>query len=75
MRGRPALQPLFLTALNPEEGIPAAHPLRAIKKFCDEEVRRLSPLFEELYSDFDLASIPPEQILRRVDLLASNVID
>jgi hypothetical protein len=70
MRGRSVLQPQFLTALNPEERIPASHPLRAIKKFCDEALRRLSPLFEELYSDFGRASIPPEQLLKARVLMA-----
>jgi transposase len=64
------LQPQFLTALNPEERIPASHPLRAIKKFCDEALRRLSPLFEELYSDYGRASIPPEQLLKARVLMA-----
>jgi hypothetical protein len=38
--------------------MPASHPLRAIKKFRDEALRRLSPLFEERYSDFGRAFIP-----------------
>jgi hypothetical protein len=54
------LQPQFLTALNPEERIPALHPLRAIKSVWNEALRRLSPLFEELYSDYGRACIPPE---------------
>jgi transposase len=70
MRGRPVSQPQFLTALNPEARIPAAHPLRAIKKFCDEALKRLSPLFEELYSEFGRASIPPEQLLKARVLMA-----
>ncbi len=59
-----------MTALNPEARIPAAHPLRAIKKFWDEALRRLSPLFEELYSDFGRASTPPEQLLKARVLMA-----
>jgi len=54
------LQPQFLTVLNPEEQVAASHPLRAIRKFCDEALRALSPTFEERHSDFGRAFIAPQ---------------
>jgi len=68
------LPPPFLTALHPEERIPASHPLRAIKKFCDQALRRLSPLFAERYSDFGRASIPPEPLLKARVLMALSSV-
>ena len=70
MRGRPLKQPEFLNAINPNDRIPADHPIRRIKKFCDEALRRLSPLFDELYAREGRPSIPPEQLLKARVLMA-----
>lgn len=64
MRGRAAEQPEFINVVNADARIPTDHPIRRIKKFCDEALRGLSPLFDELYSQEGRPSIPPEQLLK-----------
>ena len=64
MRGKPQAQPDFLTVINLNNCVPADHPLRAIKQQVDAVLRKLSPLFDELYADIGRASIPPEQLLK-----------
>jgi transposase len=44
--------------------VPADHPLRAIKRHVDAVLKKLSPLFDDLYSDDGCYSIPPEQLLK-----------
>jgi transposase len=44
--------------------IPAAHPLRAIKKLADDELARLSPRFDAAYSKVGRPSIPPEALIK-----------
>src|SRR5262249_12239 len=44
--------------------VPQDHPLRAIRKMCDEGLSALSRKFDELYSPTGRPSIPPEQLLR-----------
>ena len=48
--------------LNP--CVPADHPLRAIKVQVDTVLKKLSPLFAELYAQDGRASIPPEPRLK-----------
>ena len=64
MRGKLQAQPDFLTVINLNACVPADHPLRAIKQQVDTVLRKLSPLFDELYADIGRASIPPEQLLK-----------
>ena len=64
MRGKPQAQPDFLTVINLAQCVPANHPLRAIKQRVDVVLKKLSPLFDELYEDLGRASIPPEQLLK-----------
>lgn len=64
MRGKPQAQPDFLTVINLNACVPADHPLRAIKRRLDAVLRRLSPLFDELYEQLGRPSIPPEQLLK-----------
>jgi transposase len=44
--------------------MPAAHPLRAIKRHLDVVLKKLSPLFDDLYEERGRPSIPPEQLLK-----------
>ena len=44
--------------------MPADHPLRAIRRMCDEVLVQLSPLFSKMYSELGRPSIPPEKLLR-----------
>ena len=63
MRGNPQAQQDFLTVISLKQCVPADHPLRAIKSQVDAVLRKLSPLFDDLYADAGRASIPPEQLL------------
>jgi transposase len=40
------------------------HPLRAIRVMVDEALRRMSPLFDQMYSEMGRPSIAPEKLLR-----------
>src|SRR5450755_3119364 len=64
MRGKPQAQPDFLTVINLNQCVPADHPLRAIKSQVDTVLKKLSPLFDDLYADDGRSSIPPEQLLK-----------
>ena len=46
-----------------EEGIPASHQLRRIRKLADPPLDRLNPTFCELYAVEGRPSVPPEQLL------------
>jgi transposase len=70
MRGKAKAQPEFLTTINLNQRVPADHPLRPIKRFVDEVLAKLSPLFDELYSEEGRPSIPPEQLLKSRLLVA-----
>lgn len=64
MRGKPQAQPDFLTVVDLNAMVPADHPLRGIKRRVDTVLAKLSPLFDDLYSDKGRGSIPPEQLLK-----------
>jgi transposase len=64
MRGKPQAQPDFLTVINLNQCVPEDHPLRAIKRRMDAVLKKLSPLFDELYEELGRPSIPPEQLLK-----------
>ena len=53
-----------------EERVPADHPLRSIRRLCDEALGRLNDRFEALYSGLGRPSIPPEMLLRATLLQA-----
>src|SRR5215467_1564605 len=64
MRGKAQSQPEFLTTINLNQRVPPDHPLRAIKQRVDRVLKKLSPLFDELYAKEGRGSIPPEQLLK-----------
>jgi len=70
MRGKTKAQPEFLTTINLNQRVPANHPLRGIKQQVDQVLARLSPLFDQLYSEEGRPSIPPEQLLKSRLLIA-----
>lgn len=53
-----------------EMRVPQEHPLRPLRRMCDEALRQLSPLFERLYSHTGRPSIAPEMLLRALLLQA-----
>src|ERR1700722_9701337 len=64
MRGRDLKQSVMFSYLSPEERVPTDHPLRTIRRMCDEVLVQLSPLFSKMYSELGRPSIPPEKLLR-----------
>lgn len=70
MRGKAQIQPEFLTIVNLNQRVPADHPLRGIKARADLVLKRLSPLFDDLYAKDGRPSIPPEQLLKSRLLMA-----
>jgi transposase len=64
MRGKPQAQTDFLTLVNLNACVPAAHPLRTIKQHVDGVLQKLSPLLDQLYAQEGRPSIPPEQLLK-----------
>jgi transposase len=70
MRGKKQEQPDFLTVVNLNQRVPPEHPLREIKRRADLVLAKLSPLFDQLYSEGGRPSIPPEQLLKARVLIA-----
>src|ERR1700742_1115787 len=70
MRGKAKAQPEFLTTINLNQRVPSDHPLRGIKQRVDKVLAKLSPEFDELYSEEGRPSIPPEQLLKSRILMA-----
>ena len=64
MRGRREPQVSMLAFVDLESRVPLDHPLRTIKRFADEALATLSPLFETMYTDRGRPSIPPERLLK-----------
>jgi hypothetical protein len=46
MRGYDRPQSTMLTLVNPEQRVPANHPIRLIKELAEVALKELSPLFE-----------------------------
>lgn len=70
MRGEQNQQQVMMFVISPEEMIPKDHPIRAIKKLADLELKRLSPVFDRMYSKDGRPSIPPERLLKAALLMA-----
>jgi hypothetical protein len=70
MRGRPDPHITMLAFIDPEERVPTAHPLRAIKRLAGEALAELSPLFDKMYAEGGRPSIPPERLLKASLLIA-----
>ena len=64
MRGNDEQQGAVFSYINPEERIPAAHPLRSIRAMVDRALKELWAHFEALYGRRGRPSIPPEKLLR-----------
>lgn len=70
MRGISEKQSVMLSLISPESRVPKGHPLRMIKAMADQELRRLSARFDQMYSHTGRPSIPPEAILKSLLLIA-----
>jgi len=53
-----------------EKRIPQDHPIRKIKKVADRVLKRLSPVFDEMYSKVGRPGVPPEALLKSQILIA-----
>jgi transposase len=56
--------------LSPEQRIRPDHPIRGLRRVCDDALRALSPRFEQMYAATGRPSIPPEHLLRALVLQA-----
>jgi transposase len=70
MRGYDRAQTTMLTLVNPEQRVPANHPIRLIKELAEVALQELSPRFERMYSEVGRPSIPPERLLKASLLMA-----
>lgn len=70
MRGEHKRQQTMLSLLSPDERVPQDHPIRTIKAIADAELRKLSPVFDAMYSPVGRPSIPPERLLKACLLIA-----
>jgi len=64
MRGRVDRQQAMWFTIQPEDFVPADHPLRAIKKLVDAELVRLEPVFAKGYAGTGRRSVPPERLIK-----------
>jgi len=60
----------MLCLISLEGRVPKDHPLRSIKQNADAALKRLSPLFDNMYADFGRPSIAPERLLKAKLLMA-----
>ena len=70
MRGRIEQQVTMFSLKTPEQRVPKDHPIRRIKGIADRELKRLSPVFDQMYSAEGRYSIPPETLLKSLLLIA-----
>ncbi len=70
MRSESERQATMMLGLTPEGFVPKDHPLRRIKPLADSALRRMSPLFDEIYASGGRPSIPPEHLLKASLLMA-----
>jgi transposase len=70
MRGDELHQEPMFSYRTTEMRVPQTHPLRPLRRMCDEALRQLSPIFEGLYSHTGRPSIAPEMLLRALLLQA-----
>jgi transposase len=70
MRGENTQQNGMFSYISPDQRVPQTHPLRWIKKQADEVLKELSPVFDDCYSEIGRPSIPPEQLLKSMLLIA-----
>ena len=70
MRGIPERQMTMLSLVSPEQRVSLEHPIRRIKALADQELARLSPVFDRMYATTGRPSIPPERVLKSLLLIA-----
>jgi transposase len=61
---------LFIASVTLDERVRADHPLRAIKKMVDEDLRKMSRRFDAAYAQEGRPSVPPERLIKAMLLQA-----
>lgn len=74
MRGDEEQQEPMYSYRTSEMRVPQDHPLRPVRRMCDEALRKLSPRLERLYAKTGRPSIAPELLLRALLLQALYAI-
>lgn len=70
MRGFESKQEGLFSYVSPQARVPADHPLRAIRIYADEALRRMGRVFNAMYADSGRLSVPPETLLKSSLLMA-----
>src|SRR5438094_10490431 len=70
MRGTQDKQASMLALISIEGRILPDHPLRKIKAMADQELLKLSGVFNRMYSTVGRPSVAPEKILKSLLLIA-----
>jgi len=70
MRGHKQKQVEISGLFNVEDRIGPMHPIREVKRQCDEVLRAMSGHFDEIYASQGRPSIPPERLLKAKVLMA-----
>lgn len=70
MRGETNAPTSILALISPQDLVPKHHLIREIKRLPDAELKRLSPVFDQMYSSTGRPCIPPERLLKVCLLIA-----
>jgi len=70
MRGTQERQASMLALVSMESRVPKDHPIRRIKGMADQELLKLSRVFDRMYSKVGRPSVAPEKILKSLLLIA-----
>jgi transposase len=61
---------LFVAAIDLEDRVRPDHPLRAVKRMVDDDLRGMSERFDAAYADQGRPSVPPERLIKAMLLQA-----
>jgi len=64
MRGQRKNQGTFVSLIDVEQLIAKDHPIRVVKRMCDEVLKGMDEHFDEIYAADGCPSIPPEALLK-----------
>jgi len=70
MRGSTQRQLSMLSAVTPDDLVPALHPIRRVRPMVDQALKSLAPTFDAMYATEGRPSIPPEHLLKGCLLMA-----
>ena len=70
MRGSRQPQRELAYLMDLESMVGPKHPICEVKRMCEEVLKEMDPLFNEMYSEYGRMSIPPERLLMSWVLMA-----